>query len=101
MRFLQFPLRSRVRGVGVGFQACLRYAHLVPHHPATEVAGYYQRSLRDLICLYCGQGVFQVILDVFNIFDSYRDTDQAIGDSDFSSSFFSQRGVGHGGRMRN
>jgi hypothetical protein len=47
-----------------------------------------------------GQGIFQVVVNVFHVFDSYGDADQAIGDSDFSSSFFSQCGVSHGGGVR-
>ena len=33
---------------GDGVQACLRHAHRPIRPPATEEAGYYQRSLRDL-----------------------------------------------------
>ena len=48
----------------------------------------------------CREGLIQVVHDVVHIFDSDGDADQAVGDSDFSSSLFAQRGVSHGGGMR-
>jgi hypothetical protein len=47
------------------------------------------------------QGLFQIVLDVRQVFDSYRDADQTIGDSDRSPSLFAESGVSHGGRVRN
>ena len=43
----------------------------------------------------------EIFQDVFNGFDSYRDSDEAVSDSYRFAAFFSQRGVGHRGRMRN
>src|ERR1700722_20032983 len=48
----------------------------------------------------CGQRLIKIVHDVFHVFDPNRNTDQAVGDADLFSSFFSQRGVSHGGGVR-
>src|SRR4029077_17683626 len=47
------------------------------------------------------QGLIEIIHDVFHVLNSHGDTDQSIRNSDFSTSLFAQRSVGHGRGMRN
>src|ERR1700693_670650 len=47
-----------------------------------------------------GQGLVKIVHDVFHVFDSNRNANQAVGNADLFSSFFSQRGVSHGGGVR-